>query len=220
MKYKPHLYYNPITKKSRIIYMNVRSLDNKEISIDSLSQVSQTTFSPLKMIFVKKKLHFSLIEIIIGASLFAMLLFSTTSLFFRYQKCTAKIASISPEIFNNALFFEKMTEMTMTLERDSISTKSAYYTDFLEFTFDNGYKDQSDFSGECTCKLYRTFDKELMYTVTSTNSAEVTRPLLTNIASFTSNIQGSALSISIQTIHGSFYNYMFLIPETIHGQTT
>ena len=218
MKYKPHLYFNPITGKSKVIYIDIRSLQKNETSIDALSKISQTTFSPLKMLTVKKKCHFSLVEIIIAASLFAILLFSTTSLFFRYQKCTAKIASISPEIFSNALFFEKMTEMTMTIDRESITTKNSGYTDFLEFSFDNGFKDQSDLSGECKCKLYRTFDKELIYSITSSNGGELTRPLLSNIASFTPKIEKSSLSISIVTTHGSLYNYTFLIPENINGQ--
>jgi hypothetical protein len=218
MKYKPHLYYNPITKKSKIIYLDIGSLKHKEISIDALSKVSETILSPLKMIIIKKKSYFSLIEIIIAASLFAILLFSTTSLFFRYQKCTAKIATISPEIFSNALFFEKMTEMTMTLDKESITTKNAAYTEFLEFTFDNGFKDQTDLSGECKCKLYRTFDKELIYTITSSNGAELTRPLLSNVAYFTPKIDNRSLCIHIETIHGTVYNYTFLIPEDINGE--
>ncbi len=218
MKYKPHLYYNPITGKSKVIYMDIQSLRQTDASLEPLSKVSETPFSPLKMLMVKKKSHFSLIEIIIAASLFSILLFSTTSLFFRYQKCTAKIASISPEIFSNALFFEKMTEMTMTLDRESINTQNAGYTEFLEFTFDNGFKDQSDLSGECKCKLYRTFDKELIYTITSSNGAELTRPLLSNIVSFTPKIDDIALSINIETIDGNVYNYTFLIPENINGE--
>ena len=158
---------------------------------------------------IKKTYRFTLIEIIIATSLFAILIFSTTSLFFQYQKLSARIDTIRPKVFERTIFYEKMCEMTATMDSSSIKKTSPEYTEFLSFNFDNGFKDNADFSGRCLCKLYRTNEKKLIYKISNTEGKEIKRSILENITSFSSRIDKNILYLDIQDINHYNFSYAF-----------
>ena len=160
----------------------------------------------------KKSFSFSLIEIIIATSLFAILIFSTTSLFFRYHKLSAHIATIRPKVFERSLVFDKMTEMSDSIDITTIETKSYNHEQFLSFVFDNGFKDNAALSGECLCQIYRTIDKNLFYKISNTNGEEATRMILQNIESFKAAINNEILTITFIEGNSGEIKYCFILP--------
>ncbi len=160
----------------------------------------------------KKSFPFSLIEIIIATSLFAILIFSTTSLFFRYHKLSAHIAMIRPKVFERALFFDKMTEMSDSIDAASIETKSYDHEQFLSFVFDNGFKDNAALSGECVCQIYRTIDKNLYYKISNNQGKETARIILQNIESFKAEVENQILTITFIEENSGEIKYSFILP--------
>lgn len=166
---------------------------------------------------LRKKNYFSLIEVIIATSLFAVLIFSTTSLFFRYQKLNAHLDKIRPKVFERTLFFEKMLDITASIDTSTITQSSPLYEEFLSFSFDNGFKDEEDFSGKATCTLYRTFEKELIYKITAENKREITRALLKGVYHFKPQVKDNTLYIAIEDKDHKKLNYTFLLPKPVKG---
>lgn len=162
----------------------------------------------------KKTHHFSLFEIIIATSLFAILIFSTTSLFFRYHKLSAHLSTIRPKVFERALFFDKMTEMSDSIDSMTIETKSYEHEEFLSFIFDNGFKDNAALSGECTCSIYRTIEGELRYKIANNKGVETTRTILKDIESFNTGFEDGVLTLSLIDTYSGKTQYTFLLPET------
>ncbi len=161
----------------------------------------------------KKVLPFSLFEVIIATSLFAILLFSTTSLFFRYHKLSAKIATIRPKVFERALFFDKMTEMTESIDASTIETVSDDHDKCLIFEFDNGFKDNASFSGKCTCTVYKTIDNKLIYKLVNQEGQELVRPILLEVESFNAQFENGILTLKIKD-HFSETTTQFIISNS------
>ncbi|MCH9621841.1 MAG: hypothetical protein S4CHLAM20_12690 [Chlamydiia bacterium] len=159
---------------------------------------------------IKKCFGFTLIEIIIATSLFAILIFSTTSLFFRYQKLKTRITDIRPYVLERAFFFDKMTDMTLSLDSTSIKDQSLDYNEFLSFTFDNGFKDSPFFSGKCSCELFRTHENELIYKIISSKK-ELSRIFLSHISSFRYEVKNDHLHIYLIDTDERHFNYAFSI---------
>lgn len=163
---------------------------------------------------IKKIYRFTLIEIIIATVLFSTLIFSTTSLFFRYHKISAYINSIRPIIFQRTMFFEKMKEMTASVDLSTIKVSSPQYNEFLSFTFDNGFKDNADLSGKCKCELFRTEEKKLFYIISNNKGKELKRPLLEDVTFFSPLIKDKILFLTIEDIHGNHLEYSFNLLNT------
>ena len=72
---------------------------------------------------IKKRFRFTLIEIIIATSLFSILIFSTTTLFFRYHKLKSRIEAIRGPVFERSLFYEKILDVTNTLDYSSVKKR-------------------------------------------------------------------------------------------------
>ena len=161
----------------------------------------------------KKPRYFSLLEVIIATSLFAVLLFSTTSLFFTYHKLSTKIASIRPKVFQRALFFEKMTEFSQTMDPSTIKTHSYDHEQSLSFVFDNGFKDDPNFSGKNHCILFKTMDGELKYTLTNSKGETLTRTLLEDIPFFSPHYEESILTLTIGNKESLESSYTFILSK-------
>jgi prepilin-type N-terminal cleavage/methylation domain-containing protein len=160
---------------------------------------------------IKKTLRFTLIEVMIATSLFGILMFFSSSLFFRYQKLCYRLEEIRPLVFQRALFYEKMLEITSSIDLSSIKKSSPYHSEYLSFIFDNGFKDNASFSGKILCEIYRTFDKELIYKLTSDDGKEIKRPLLSSINSFSYSLEKKILSISLKDTDSNQLNYTFCL---------
>ena len=160
-----------------------------------------------------KRYNLSLIEIIIATSLFAILIFSTTSLFFNYNKLKVRIEKIRPIILNQTLFYTKILEMTNTINYSSINKIKSPHNEALTFYFDNGYKDNHEFSGKCQCHLFRNFEKEIIYEISNNNNKTLSRCLLTNIDKFTHNIKDNVLYITLTTTNSKTLSYAFFLPK-------
>ena len=161
-----------------------------------------------------KRYNLSLIEIIIATSLFGILIFSTTSLFFNYNKLKVRIEKIRPIILNQTLFYTKILEMTNTINYSSINKIKSPHSQAFTFSFDNGYKDNHKFSGKCQCHLFRNFAKEIIYEISNDNSETLSRCLLTNIDKFTHSIKNNILYISLTTTNSKILSYAFFLPQT------
>jgi hypothetical protein len=161
------------------------------------------------MIKKVKIFRFTLVEVIISTSLFGILMFSVTSLFFKYQKLSAQLEEIRPFVFQRALFYEKMEEITSSIDVTTIKKSSPYYSEYLSFTFDNGFKDDSSFSGMVVCEIYRTFDKELIYKITNNQGLELKRALLSDVAIFSYTLENKILKFFIQESNSNQLNYTF-----------
>ena len=163
---------------------------------------------------MKKKTHrFTLIEVIIATSLFSILIFSISSLFFKYQKIKVKIDSIRPKVFERVLFYEKIFEMMASIDKSTIKTSSPYYNQFLSFDFNNGYKDDAAFSGKVHLELYRTFEKNLMMKLINDEKQEKKTPLLKDITSFSYEINKNTIQLNLNCTNQKELNYTFSLPQ-------
>ena len=161
---------------------------------------------------IQKKFFFSLIEIIIATSLFGILIFSTTSLFFRYHQLSSKLNLIRPKVLERSLFFKKMTAISNTIDKKSINTKSDNYKDYISFTFDNGIIDNAALSGACLCEIYRTEQQKIVYKISS-NHHEHPRDILEGISSFTTKTDGNILYMFLVDTNNQKLTYAFTIPK-------
>jgi hypothetical protein len=161
-----------------------------------------------------KRYNISLIEIIIATSLFAILIFSTTSLFFNYNKLKVRVENIRPTIINQSLFYKKTLEMTSTCTIASINKEASSYSEAITFSFDNGYKDDHRFSGKCTCHLFRNFDKQIIYEITNKDHQKISRCLLTDVYKFEPNVTDNTLFITLTFGDKKRLSYAFLLPHT------
>ena len=160
---------------------------------------------------LKKRYPFSLIEVIIATSLFSILIFSTTSLFFRYHKINARLDQLRPKVFERTLFFEKMSDITASLDTATLSMESPHYEEFLSFDYDGGFKDDTEFSGRISCQLYRTYDKELIFKLKGSSGKEKKFVILRDIKSFKPEVSGNLLHLNITNLDESTIPYTFLL---------
>jgi hypothetical protein len=162
---------------------------------------------------IKRTNYFSLIEVIIAASLFGILLFTTTSLFFRYHKLNTNLNAIRGEVLERTLFYEKLLDMSGTIAKSTITMDSPIYEDFLSFIFDNGFKDNARLSGRCLCKLYRAPGNIIKYEINNEDKDTSTRVLLQDVSSFKSKIKDNQLYIEIGLIDNLPLSYCFALPK-------
>ncbi|MCH9617866.1 MAG: hypothetical protein SP4CHLAM5_10200 [Chlamydiia bacterium] len=162
---------------------------------------------------IKRTNYFSLIEVIIAASLFGILLFTTTSLFFRYHKLNANLNGIREEVLERTLFYEKLLDMSSSIDKSTIAIKSPLYEDFLSFIFDNGFKDNARLSGRCLCTLYRAPGNIIKYEIKNGEKNTSTRVLLQGVTSFKSKIKGDLLYIEVGLINNLPLSYCFELPK-------
>jgi len=163
---------------------------------------------------IKKRFGFTLIEIIIATSLFAIIIFSTTTLFFRYQKLKTRISDLKPYVLERAFFYNKMIDLTLSCDTKTITNASKTYNDYLAFDFDNGVKENPQFSGKCKCELFRTYTGDLNYTITAENGETLTRTLLTNIKGFHHEIQENYMIVHFIDSQMRTFAYSFDIKHS------
>jgi hypothetical protein len=162
---------------------------------------------------IKRRHNFSLIEIIIATSLFSILIFSTTTLFFRYHKLNTRLLDIRPYAYERAFFYEKMLDITLTLDPSTISQESPHYSQYLSFTFDNGFVEDTKLSGKCTCELYKEFNGDLIYKISDIKGKSRKRILLKGVDSFTTETKQNHLWISLLDKRGQEISYTFSINQ-------
>ena len=138
--------------------------------------------------------------------------FSTTSLFFRYHKLNTRLNALRPIILERTLFYEKLLEMSGTIDPSSIKTTSPVYGQFLSFDFNNGFKDNANLSGKCTCSMYHDENQNLCYVVENEKKEACKRTLLQNISSFKASHNSKTLTITISFLQGKDLKYTFLLP--------
>lgn len=162
---------------------------------------------------IKRTSPFSLIEVIIATSLFSILLFTTTSLFFRYHKLNAHLQTVRPKVLERTLFYQKMLDMSGTIETSSIKTENPYYEDFLSFIFDNGFKDNARLSGRCLCSVYRAPGGVIKYEVSNESKDTSTRVLMQDVTSLKSYVKKDRLYMEIGVRKGASLYYCFPLPQ-------
>lgn len=166
---------------------------------------------------IKKRLGFTLFEIIIATSLFSILIFSTTTLFFRYHKLKSRIEAVRPFVFERALFFEKMTDMSLTIDPETISCQSPDHNEYVSFTFCNGFKDNPEISGKCCCQIFRNHEDDLVYDISNDKDIHCKRTFLTNIVKFKPVLENDILRIEFTDKHENEFSYDFLIGKVKGG---
>lgn len=167
---------------------------------------------------IKKLYPFSILEVIIATSLFALLMFTTTSLFFRYHKLNTKLNDLRPIILERSLCYEKLLEMSGTIDKGSLVMDSLTYEHFFSFEFDNGYKDNANLSGKAKCSLFRDENSNLCYLIENKKKKAFKRVLLKNISAFEATDTDNTIHIDISFPEGDPIKYTFLLGEKGKGK--
>ena len=103
--------------------------------------------------------------------------------------------------------------MSCSIDTDSIKHTDSRYEHFLSFTYDNGFKDDANYSGRCSCELYRYTGNEIRYKVINEKNEEWTRVILQDVLSFESSIKNNLLYLDIELLDKTTLSYCFILPK-------
>ncbi|MCH9812121.1 hypothetical protein K0U07_05110 [bacterium] len=167
---------------------------------------------------IRRSHPFSILEIIIATFLFSIVLGTTSSLFFRYQKLSAKLESFRPKVLERTLFYEKFLEMSLTIREESLQEDHTMYENLLTFKYNNAYKQNPGVAGECTCKLYKDENNHLIYHITNSKGQEAKRIFLQDISRFKATWKKRHLELHFKDLQGREFSYLFLLSKQKGGK--